>query len=143
MNPDPTPVTAAGGVVRRSGPDDDRILLMRRRGEWDLPKGKLDPGESIETCALREVAEETGLTGLRLGPLLTRTRHRYEDAYGRWDKTTHWFIMSLETDDVALIPQAEEQIEKLEWVSVDEALIRVRFASLRQVLGVLNEKGRP
>jgi 8-oxo-dGTP pyrophosphatase MutT (NUDIX family) len=143
MKSDPTPVTAAGGVVRRAGSDDARILLMRRRGEWDLPKGKLDPGESIESCALREVAEETGLTGLILGPFLTHTRHRYEDAFGSWDKTTHWYLMSLEDEEAALVPQAEEQIVELEWVTVAEAMNRVRFASLRQVLDVLNRKGHP
>lgn len=134
------PVTAAGGVVVRRTPQGAELLLMHRRGEWDLPKGKMDPGESVEACALREVGEETGLTGLFLGRFLTATRHRYEDAFGRWDKTTHWFLMNLEKDDVALIPQAEEQIEKLEWVSVDEAMGRVRFESLRQVLGMLDEK---
>lgn len=130
-----TPVTAAGGVVVRKTPHGAEILLMHRRGEWDLPKGKLDPGETVEACALREVGEETGLTGLILGPFLTATHHRYEDAYGSWDKTTHWFLMSLADEGVPLIPQAEEQIEKLEWVSVEEALRRVRYPGLKAVLG--------
>jgi 8-oxo-dGTP pyrophosphatase MutT (NUDIX family) len=143
VNPAPTPLTAAGGVVFRAGAKGGRILLMRRRGEWDLPKGKLDPGESIESCALREVAEETGLTGLILGPFLTRTRHRYADSFGSWDKTTHWYLMTLEDEDATLTPQAEEQIDQLEWVSIAEANNRVRFDTLRQVLDALNEKGHP
>lgn len=130
------PVTAAGGVVVRQEPDGPRVLLMYRRGEWDLPKGKLDPGETVEACALREVEEETGLTGVTLGPFLTATRHRYEDAYGRWDKTTLWYLMSVLGDGGGLVPQADEQIEALEWVTVDEARRRVRFESLKAVLGV-------
>src|SRR5688500_2748722 len=56
-------VTAAGGLVVN---EDDKVLLMIRRGKWDLPKGKHDEGETIEECAIREVMEETGLKNVRL-----------------------------------------------------------------------------
>ena len=57
-------IQAAGGVVTN---DREELLLIFRRGKWDLPKGKLDPGETLEACALRETSEETGLQHLQLG----------------------------------------------------------------------------
>ncbi len=57
------PVTAAGGLVEN---EKGEVLLIFRRGKWDLPKGKLDPGETIEQCAVREVEEETGLKNIEL-----------------------------------------------------------------------------
>lgn len=131
------PVVAAGGVVVRAGPAGIvQVLILYRRGEWDLPKGKLDEGETVAECALREVEEETGLAGLRLGPHLTTTMHRYEDAYGSWDKTTHWYLMKVDGDGGKLTPQTEEQIESLEWVGIEEALHRVRYEGLKVVLGL-------
>ena len=72
------PVRAAGGVVwRRNGAGPVEILLVHRPryGDWSLPKGKCDKGESDEDCALREVEEETGWR-CRLGPELPSTRYR-------------------------------------------------------------------
>ena len=70
-------VDAAGGVVVRDG----RVLLVHRPryDDWSLPKGKLDPGESFEEAALREVEEETGLR-CRLGRELPVDRIRGERA---------------------------------------------------------------
>jgi 8-oxo-dGTP pyrophosphatase MutT (NUDIX family) len=51
-------IKAGGGIVVN---EQNEVLLIYRRGKWDLPKGKLDDGETIEECALREVKEETGL----------------------------------------------------------------------------------
>jgi len=56
-------IDAAGGLVMRS---DGKFLVMKRDGLWDLPKGKLETGESVESAALREVEEETGLKGLKI-----------------------------------------------------------------------------
>ncbi len=134
MNKTPVPVTAAGGVVIRTVDGKEQLLLMFRRGAWDLPKGKLDAGETIEQCALREVSEETGVTGLTLTRFLTHTHHEYEDEYGMWSKTTHWFLMSIDGDGGELVPQAEEGIERLEWVVLDEARRRIQFESLNHLL---------
>ncbi len=128
------PVTAAGGVVFRTVQGQEQLLLMFRRGEWDLPKGKIDAGETVSECALREVSEETGIKGLLLGEFLLCTYHSYTDAWGHWDKTTHWYRMRVLGDGGTLKPQASECIERLEWVTVDEALRRVGFESLKQVL---------
>lgn len=68
------PIEAGGGVVENEEGD---ILMIYRRGKWDLPKGKRDDGEDIAACALREVAEETGLQQLQLGEKICDTFHIY------------------------------------------------------------------
>ena len=71
-----TIIKAAGGLVQN---ENNKLLMIFRRGKWDLPKGKLDDGETLEQCAVREVEEETGLTKIKLlTPLLT-TFHTYHE----------------------------------------------------------------
>jgi 8-oxo-dGTP pyrophosphatase MutT (NUDIX family) len=105
---------------------------------WDLPKGKLDPGETIEHCAMREVMEETGVEGLILeGPLLI-TYHTYDESGKHILKETHWFRMLAPTPG-ELIPQTEEQITELRWVDKDgmPELLRHTFPSIRDVVRTL------
>ena len=112
-------ITAAGGLVQNN---EGAFLLIYRRGLWDLPKGKLDPGESIPTCALREVQEETGLQTLTVGPFICITTHAYFDTWLQKDvvKETHWYSMNASAlVPEKLIPQTEEDIEKIEWVPLD------------------------
>ncbi len=109
-------VQAAGGLVLNEA---GAVLLMYRRGKWDLPKGKLDPGESLETCAVREVEEETGVRQLSLGDKLGITYHTY-DAFGKHIlKETHWYRMQCSSAQ-PLVPQTEEDIEQLVWAPVSE-----------------------
>ena len=68
---------AAGGVVRQR--DLGKELFIFRRGSWDLPKGKIDPGEDAPAAALREVEEETGVSDLTLGEALPTTYHSYRN----------------------------------------------------------------
>ena len=98
--------------------DAGELLLIYRRGNWDLPKGKLDEGETIEACALREVEEETGLTNILLGKLVGITYHEYFDEWVQCDviKETHWFAMHI-TGSQQLVPQQEEDIETIRWVA--------------------------
>ena len=104
-------IVAAGGIVKN---EKEKILMIFRRGKWDLPKGKLDPGESIESCAVREVEEETGVQNTKLISLYTTTYHVY-DEYGKHIlKESHWFHMS-SPGEQKLIPQEEEQITAIEW----------------------------
>ena len=109
-------ITAAGGLVENENGD---LLMIFRRGFWDLPKGKLDEGESIENCAVREVEEETGLKTIQLNNFLGVTRHAYFDKYSSQDvvKETHWYRMHASQKET-LIPQTEEDIEKIEWVAL-------------------------
>jgi len=114
-------IVAAGGLVTNTS---GKLLLIFRRGYWDLPKGKLDDGESIEACALREVQEETGLKHIVLGPELGITCHEYFDKWTQQDveKQTHWFAMKAE-DGQQLVPQSEEDIEQIIWA--DQAQINL------------------
>jgi len=105
-------IEAAGGIVLSP---EGNILLIKRNGIWDLPKGKKEPGEKIENLALREVAEETGIRHLISKGFFDSTYHIY-DTYGAWTlKTTYWFVM--ETSDNEFEPQTEEGIEKVIFAS--------------------------
>jgi 8-oxo-dGTP pyrophosphatase MutT (NUDIX family) len=108
-------IIAAGGLVLN---DKEELLMIFRRGKWDLPKGKLDDGEKIEDCAMREVKEETGLQEINLEDLTGLTYHEYFDTYSNQDviKETHWFKMRAPGNQ-QLVPQLEEHIEKIEWVT--------------------------
>ena len=115
----PTQIIAAGGLVTNP---KGQILWIYRRGFWDLPKGKLDEGETIQTCALREVAEETGIKDIRLHELLKFTNHTYFDKYLNQEvvKRTYWFHMTIPTTQTG-VPQITEDIEKIEWHSLATA----------------------
>jgi 8-oxo-dGTP pyrophosphatase MutT (NUDIX family) len=107
-------IIAAGGIVVNP---NNEILWIFRRGFWDLPKGKLDPGETIETCAVREVMEETGIKSLQLQGLIVTTKHQYHDPYLNEpvEKTTYWYKMSTDILQKGL-PQTEEDISEIAWV---------------------------
>ena len=127
-------ITAAGGLVQNN---EGAFLLIFRRGFWDLPKGKLDVGESIPDCAVREVREETGLQSLELGPFICTTAHPYFDTWLNKDvvKQTHWFSMLSLANDI-LVPQTEEDITELRWVDKVEAaeLAQKAFPSIKEMI---------
>jgi 8-oxo-dGTP pyrophosphatase MutT (NUDIX family) len=106
------PITAGGGLVSNQ---EGAFLFMFRRGKWDLPKGKLDKGETIEDCALREVREETGLSKVSLGTHLCTTWHTYRQHQKFYLKQSVWFNMHTTANEV-LVPQAEEDISELRWL---------------------------
>lgn len=110
-------ISAAGGLVFNG---KGEVLMIFRRGSWDLPKGKIDKGETPEAAAVREVQEETGLAQLSLGPHLLDTWHTYEMNGKRVLKTTHWYRMA--TNETNLVPQQEEDIEQAVWVSLADFL---------------------
>lgn len=108
---------AAGGLVFN---DKNELLVFFRRGSWDLPKGKIDPGETPEQAAVREVQEETGLQNVALGDFLAHTWHTYTQKGERILKKTWWYRM--QTTDHQVIPQIEEDIEEIRWVHPAEWL---------------------
>ena len=131
-------IRAGGGLVRN---EKGEILFIFRRGKWDLPKGKLDDGETLEQCAVREVGEETGLRDIHLdGPLLV-TWHTYDDSGKHFLKETHWFTMTTRGDQ-PLTPQAEEQISELKWVGDGglQAIVKETFPSIVDVIHAANGK---
>ncbi len=125
------PVEAGGGLV--VSPRGE-VLMIFRNGRWDLPKGKLEPGEEIAECAVREVEEECGISNLKLGKLLTRTYHLYE-LNGRWIlKRTTWYAMKHDGDG-ELVPQVEEGITDIRWIAPDNLCSYVdnTYATIREV----------
>jgi ADP-ribose pyrophosphatase YjhB (NUDIX family) len=132
-------VRAAGGVVTRAG---DRgpleILLVHRPryDDWTLPKGKAEPGESDEECALREVEEETSLVCI-LGDEAAVSN--YEDARGR-PKQVCYFWMTPE-DGSEASPQNE--VDAVLWLAYEDALEALSYARDREVVRRLASSSRP
>lgn len=107
---------AGGGLVYNK---NGQVLFIFRNGKWDLPKGGIEKGETIGETALREVAEETGVEGLSLGPKLLKTYHVFKRGGQFRLKITHWFEMRTDYRG-AFAPQTEEGIEKALWLSPHE-----------------------
>lgn len=127
-------LTAGGGVVYKENSFPRKVLLMKRNGFWDLPKGKIEKGESIEECAVREVEEEVGARNLSIEQFLCDTYHEFEAKGKKFGKTTTWYSMKFNQTGAALEPQGEEGITELKWVELQKAKIMVEFKNLVDVL---------
>ncbi len=109
-------IEAAGGLIRN---ENGEVLMIYRKGKWDLPKGKIEKTENYKEGALREVKEETNVDILSLEKKIGITYHTYK-LKDKWVlKKTHWFLMS-GTKDSKLIPQLNEGIKKTLWCSKKE-----------------------
>lgn len=128
-------IRAGGGIVIN---EKKEVLLIFRRGKWDLPKGKLDPGETIEKCAVREVMEETGLNTVTLIKPLIITWHIYQEGASLMLKQTDWFAMEVRGTP-GLAPQKEEDITDVKWVpfSALSPYQENTFPSVKDVLALL------
>ena len=104
-------VEAAGGLVRKG----DALLFISRKGYWDLPKGKLEPGEGVQQAAVREVQEECSVS-VRLQEKISCTYHAMSPKSG-WMalKRVHWYAMDC-LNDAHMVPRREEDIEEALWV---------------------------
>lgn len=109
-------VIAGGGKVYNTTND---ILFIYRNDKWDLPKGKADFGESIETTAIREVEEETGVNNLKITAPLPTTYHIFNRNNTYKLKITYWFKMTT-TFSGKLLPQHEEDITEVAWLNPNQ-----------------------
>ena len=127
--------TSAGGVIYRWDGHTAHVLLIRDRYQhWGFPKGHLEGAETAADAALREVAEETGLRELRLGPQL-RTIDWYFRFRGRLiHKYCHFYLIEAPTGDTC--PQADEGITACAWVPLPDALRQISYDNARAVLRV-------
>jgi 8-oxo-dGTP diphosphatase len=118
-------VEAAGCVVRHEG----RIAVIHRPryDDWSLPKGKLDPGESFEEAAVREVEEEIGVRG-ELGAELDASM--YADHQGRAKIVRYWLM---DVDDVPEFA-ANDEVDEVRWLTPDEARALLTYDRDRAVL---------
>ena len=105
-------IEAAGGLVYN---DKNQLLMIFRNGKWDLPKGKLEVGENIEQCAIREVEEECGISELLITQQLQETYHTYEINGQKILKRTYWFEIKSSFKG-NLLPQTIEGITEAVWV---------------------------
>ena len=125
-------VKAAGGLVLN---EQKEMLFIFRRGKWDLPKGKLDKGETLEQCAVREVEEETGLRNISLKKFILTTYHTYNENGKHLLKESYWYEMHVDGQQ-KLIPQIAEDIQEVKWVKkkdIGEPL-KNTFPSIKDVV---------
>ena len=123
-------IEAAGGLVVKG----DKILMIYRLGKWDLPKGKIERGETIEEGAVREVEEECGVK-VKIIESLDETWHTYQRKKKLHIKKTYWYVMEC-LDDAEMAPQIEEDIEKVEWKTEKQAvkLLDKTYKNIRKVI---------
>ena len=128
-------VEAAGGLVENEKGETLMIYCYRH---WDLPKGHIDEGESADVCAVREVAEETGVAGAKIVRFLCNTIHAY-GVYGVWElKRTSWFHLTAESCPTK--PQKEEDIAIAKWCTPEELEenLRLTYPTIRNVFAAKN-----
>ncbi|MFC4687439.1 NUDIX hydrolase [Epilithonimonas pallida] len=129
-------IDAAGGIVMNL---EHKILFIHRLGKWDLPKGKIEPGESREVAAVREVEEECGIFDLQLKDFINSTYHIYTDRDGKKIlKTTYWFEMFYAGTETP-IPQIEEGINEVGWKNEEEIESEILPSTFQNIKLILND----
>lgn len=126
-------IKAGGGLVINPF---GKVLLIFRRGVWDLPKGKQDPGETLAQTAIREVREETGIPDLKIIEKMGNGYHCYMMSKQRTLKRTRWYLMQTQTPD-QLVLQKEEGIQDAAWFDPKE-LPRLTMPMYNNIRDVLN-----
>lgn len=126
-------VVAAGGVVTNL---EGKVLFIYRNDKWDLPKGRLDKGESLEACAIREVMEETGVKELRIENFLNTTYHIFRNSGTYTLKEVHWFAMKTEYTG-KLKGEKKEGIVKVKWKGPKKIrkALENSYANIRTLFG--------
>ena len=135
-------VKAAGALVWRENGKHLEVLLVHRPryDDWSIPKGKVDPCESVRTCAVREVAEETGVQVI-LGQPLSRVHYKIADGSR---KKVHYWAARVAPDSSAAVaarcavePASAKEIDGVEWLRVGQARKRLTYPYDRDLLGEL------
>lgn len=136
--PDYKYIEAAGGLVQHN----DTYLFIKRNGVWDIPKGKLDKGETPEIAAVREIEEECGLVKPVIIRHLVDTWHTYEHKGKMVLKKTYWYWLKASETRMNLVPQTEEGITEVAFFSKTEfAKIKAdTFLSIIEVIEALEKK---
>jgi len=125
-------IESAGGLVYNN---ENQLLMIFRNNKWDLPKGKLEQNENIKECAIREVQEECGISGLSIFNALQDTYHTYEIKGKKILKRTYWFAMHSNYKG-SLVPQTEEGITEVVWVDSDQIKEKINnsFGNIKELL---------
>jgi 8-oxo-dGTP pyrophosphatase MutT (NUDIX family) len=141
MEPRDEIVAAGGLVIDASDEQTPRVLLVHRPkyDDWSYPKGKLDPGETIEAAALREVEEETGLR-CRIIRELTSVHYLYRGRGGETrPKVVHYYLMEVIGGEIHVNMY---EIDEARWCTVSDAMARLRYDHDRQILMALFDPAR-
>ena len=137
MDPEAAEVKASGGIVWRRAPGEELELVVVHRpryDDWSLPKGKLDPGESWEEAALREVYEEVELR-CRLGPELPPVNYR--DNKGR-EKVVRYWLMEPEAPAAPFTPN--DELDEMRWVDVAAAAALLSYPHDAELVRIAGER---
>lgn len=134
----PKQMTAGGGIVTRFGKKKLKVLLIYRKGLWDIPKGQQDKGESIRQCAEREVMEELGIDQVDVHSFLDTTTHGYPQKDRFIVKTTHWYHMT--TNATTFVPQKSEKITRVKWFGLQKAKDILGHENLIRLLNRVEHK---
>ncbi len=123
---------AAGGIVEN---EEEEILFIYRLEYWDLPKGKIEKKESSEEAAYREIKEECGIKSHQIKNHLTNTYHIYSMNGKMYLKKTFWYYFLIQDSNEKTIPQAEENIELVSWLSFEEIQLALleSYGSIKEV----------
>ena len=136
VDPEAAEVKASGGVVwRRDGGGRVEVVVVHRPryDDWSLPKGKLDPGESWEAAALREVQEEVGLR-CRLGAELPPVT--YQDGKGRAKAVRYWLMEP--SGEAAFEPN--DEVDDMRWLEAEEAVALLSYPRDAELVGTALER---
>jgi len=128
-------IEASGGIVFN---EDGKLLWIKRLGKWDLPKGKIDSGETAEEAAKREVEEECGVKKLASVGFFATSYHTYKIQGHRFLKVNYWYIFNC-NDSSKPVPQIEESITEAEWSTLTHSSRKIdeTYLSIQDLLGEL------
>ena len=122
-------IEAAGGIVTNK---NGEIMVIHRLGVWDLPKGKIETGESPEIAAIREVEEECGISQLSINHKITDTFHTYELKGKPVLKRTYWYAIDCASTEKPT-PQQEEDITIACWTTDLSKVLSHTYPSISDV----------
>ena len=130
-------VEAAGGLVQQK----KKYLFIKRHGVWDIPKGKLEKGETPSEGAIREIVEECGISTPKIKKHLIDTWHTYTMNGKKFLKKTYWYLLKSSDDNSKLTPQLEEGITEAVYFQKKafDAIKKNTYESIKDVIKALNK----
>lgn len=129
---------SAGGIVFKKEGNTISWLICKHSGyhKWALPKGHIEPGETAEAAALREVAEETGITARILAPIIPLEQYTFTLHGEKISKDVHYFLMEYVSGS---IEDHDWETEEVAWLPYEQALEHLAFPGAKRALETANQ----